>query len=139
MNTAINDVVELSFREDMGLLFGRWQRHASAPEVQLGYEAILAEAAPRRARYWLLDVRRRGSVSSEVARWVLETFLPSVAARLQGDVYIAYLLSPTHMTELLANDNTHAPTKNWQAQLFSSECAALQWLQNLRQKNGDLS
>ncbi|KAA9331584.1 hypothetical protein F0P96_15230 [Hymenobacter busanensis] len=135
---ADSEVLELSFRTDLGLLFGRWQRPATDDEVRLGYEATLAEAAPHGARYWLLDLRRRGTFSTEVVAWLVHTFAPRLKAGLSGPVYIAFLAAPDHLQALPLQQ--HLPltgTPDWQASTFTDEGQALRWLNTCRAQNGD--
>ncbi|TGE14857.1 hypothetical protein, partial [Hymenobacter elongatus] len=70
----VADIVELTLREDLGTLLGRWLRQVSLEEVRQGYEATLRAASPKRVRYWLLDLRRRGTIA------VSRTVYPSLQA-----------------------------------------------------------
>lgn len=131
MSTAVPEFLDLCFRADLGLLFGRWL-HAPADEAEVrqGYEAALAVAARHGARYWLLDLRRRGPVSSAATGWIIDTFLPRLADCLQCRPCLAYLLSPSHL-----NDYTPCPvaaSAPCEVALFSDEHAALHWLDQCR-------
>ncbi|RAK64170.1 hypothetical protein [Hymenobacter edaphi] len=131
MSTAPTDFIDLSFRTDLGLLFSRWLRSTSDAEVRLGYEAALAVAAPYGARYWLLDMRRRGPASLAATRWVIETFLPRLAEYFPQRVYLAYLLSPSHLTDFVPAGRP-ALLNCYEVALFSDEAAALHWLEHCR-------
>ncbi|AYA38323.1 hypothetical protein D3Y59_15505 [Hymenobacter oligotrophus] len=136
MSAALQDIVDLSFRDDLGLLFSRWLRQVDDAEVRQGYEASLALAAPRRARYWLLDMRRRGMVSTAATRWVMEAFLPRLVATLSGHVYLAYLISPAHESELPSVVSNAPPADDrCRVQVFTDEPSAMQWLAHNRQLN----
>lgn len=133
MTTDANELLDLSFRADLGLLFGRWLRPpVDEAEFRQGYEAILALAARHGARYWLLDLRRRGPIGAEATRWVTDTFLPQLAERLQCRSCLAYLLSPSHLTAYAAQPEAAAPAP-CDVALFSDEHAALHWLDQCRQ------
>jgi hypothetical protein len=134
MSPAVADFVDLVFRDDLDLLFGRWLRRTDDAEVRLGYEAALALALPRRAHYWLLDVRRRGPSSPSATRWVLETFLPRLVNGMPEPLHLAYLLSPTHLAEV--SDDVSIPSlfhASCDIRLFTDEHSALQWLLQSRQ------
>ncbi|KUG06326.1 hypothetical protein [Solirubrum puertoriconensis] len=136
MSAALQDIVDLSFRDDLDLLFSRWLRGVDDAEVRQGYEAALALAAPRRARYWLLDMRRRGMVSTTATRWVMEAFLPRLVTTLGGQVYLAYLISPAHQSELPSLTSNARPVDDrCRVQVFTDECSAMQWLEQSRQLN----
>lgn len=131
--TAVADFVELTLREDLGTLLGRWLREVSPAEVQQGYEATLRVAAPQKVRYWLLDLRRRGTISEDSTQWVLSTFLPRLTPLLGGRVYLAFLMSPAHLSNvdqengapLVSNADCHV-------RLFSDEGQATDWLARRR-------
>lgn len=131
--SAVAEFIDLSFRPDLGLLFGRWLRAATDEEVHQGYEAVLAVAAPHGARYWLLDLRRRGPGSQAATRWVLDAFLPRLAAGLQRRYYLAYLLSPAHLAQVREAPPTASPGP-YAVEVFTDECAALQWLRRCQQE-----
>ncbi|UYZ58771.1 hypothetical protein [Hymenobacter latericus] len=136
MSAALQDIVDVSFRDDLGLLFSRWLRGVDDAEVRQGYEASLALAAPRRARYWLLDMRRRGMVSTTATRWVMEAFLPRLVATLGGQVYLAYLISPAHQSEIPAIISNARPADDrCRVQVFTDEHSATEWLRQSRQLN----
>lgn len=129
---AVPEFLDLCFRADLGLLFGRWL-HAPADEAEVrqGYEAALAVAARHDARYWLLDLRRRGPISTESTSWVIDTFLPRLAECLQCRPCLAYLLSPSHLTAYTPRPEAAAPAP-CEVALFSDEHAALHWLEQCR-------
>ncbi|TGE20304.1 hypothetical protein E5K00_20060 [Hymenobacter aquaticus] len=131
--TTVADFVELTLREDLGTLLGRWLRQVSGEEVRQGYEATLRVAAPQRVRYWLLDLRRRGTITEESTEWVLSAFLPRLANLLGGRVYLAFLMSPAHLSNV--DQENGAPlvsSADCHVRLFSDEGAAAEWLARRR-------
>lgn len=132
MSTAPPDLLDLSFRPDLGLLFGRWLRAAfDEAEIRQGYAAIQAVAARHDARYWLLDLRRRGPISPAATQWVTDTFLPQLAACLHCRPCLAYLLSPTHLSAYTPRPEA-AASAPCEVALFADEHAALHWLDQCR-------
>lgn len=131
--TTVADFVELTLREDLGTLLGRWLRQVSTDEVRQGYEATLRVASSQRVRYWLLDLRRRGTIGEDSTQWVLTTFLPRLTPLLGGRVYLAFLMSPAHLSNvdqengapLVSNADCHV-------RLFSDEGLATDWLARRR-------
>jgi hypothetical protein len=123
------DFAELTFRNDLQIVLGRWLRPVSSTELQQSYEALLATANPHRCRFWLLDLRRRGISSEDDTLWTLETFLPQLPPRLGGRVYLAFLVAPGHLSAI--DQETGAPmVSNAQChvRLFTDEGLATAWL-----------
>ncbi|GAA3952868.1 hypothetical protein [Hymenobacter algoricola] len=136
--TLIADIMELAFRSDVGTLLGRWLRPSTTAEVQQGYEATLRFASTYRSRYWLLDLRRRGPVSEDGTHWVLESFLPRLAPLLGGRVYVAFLMSPGHLSAI--DQENGAPlvsNARCHVRLFSDESNAAEWLQRRQRHDGE--
>lgn len=123
------DFVELSRRDELGILVGRWRRPVSAPELQQSYEAALQAARPTRTRYWLLDLRGRGPASEDDTHWVLTQFLPRLAKQVKGRAYLAFVVGPGQLSAeeqeaglpMVMNDLA-------QVRLFATDEPALQWL-----------
>jgi hypothetical protein len=132
MSPAAPDFVDLAFRPDLNLLFGRWLRAATDAEVRQGYEAALSVALPYQARYWLLDMRRRGPVSQAATRWVVEAFLPRLVECMREQLHLAYLLSPSHLHEAPPQAPTPGTAAPCHIRLFTDECSALHWLADCR-------
>ncbi|OON70568.1 hypothetical protein [Hymenobacter sp. CRA2] len=129
MSTVLPEFLDLSFRDDLGLLFGRWLRGTDDAEVRQGYEAALSVAVTRQARYWLLDMRRRGPASNTAMRWVIDAFLPRLVGCLHARIYLAYLLSPSHLSAMTPPAYAPAtPLAHCDIRMFSDEFSALQWL-----------
>lgn len=122
--------VELSFRADLDTLLGRWLREVTPSELQEGYEATMAAALFHKSRCWLLDVRRRGPITNESTHWVLEAFLPRLVMVLGGRVYMALLVSPSHLHCLQQEQHgiEHLSDAYCEVQLFTEEGPATLWL-----------
>lgn len=133
-STFAADFLELTYRDDLDVLLSRWQRSVSAIELRQGYDVLLTTASRPRCRFWLLDLRRRGTATEDDTAWVLETFLPRLAPALGGRVYLAFLLSPAHLAAV-DQENGAPLVSNAQchARLFTDEGQALAWLQRRRQ------
>ncbi|SHI30075.1 hypothetical protein SAMN02745146_0437 [Hymenobacter daecheongensis DSM 21074] len=137
LTLPVADFMELTFRPDAGTLLGRWHRPVSEPEVQQGYEATLAAATAHRSRYWLLDLRRRGPISEDSTHWVLEAFLPRLASLLGGRVYVAFLMSPGHLSAV--DQENGAPlvaSAACHVRLFTDEGNATEWLLRRQRHEG---
>ena len=53
----VDDFLDISYRADLDVLMARWLRPVELPELQAGYEQILAAAQAGAGRRWLGDVR----------------------------------------------------------------------------------
>jgi len=128
------DLVELTYRNDLNVLLARWLRPLSSPELWQSYEALLDTAALHQCRFWLLDLRRRGISTEDDTQWVLETFLPRLAPRLGGRVYLAFLVAPPHLASV-DQENGAPLVSNAQChvRLFTDEGLATAWLGRRRQ------
>ncbi|WBO84584.1 hypothetical protein [Hymenobacter yonginensis] len=132
--TLLADFAELSFRPDLQILLGRWLRPISTAELQQSYEALLTAAVPPKCRFWLLDLRRRGISSEDDTLWTLETFLPLLAPRLGGRVYLAFLVSPGHLSAIDQESGAPMVTNaQCHVRLFTDEGLATAWLGRRRQ------
>lgn len=128
------DFAELTFRPDLQVLFARWLRPVSSPELQQSYEALLAAATPHQCRFWLLDLRRRGISSEDDTLWTLEDFLPRLPPRLGGRVYLAFLVSPSHLSAIDQESGAPMVTNaQCHVRLFTDEGLAAAWLTRRRQ------
>jgi len=118
------DYLTLRYRPDLHRLVGRWQRPVSAAEFRAGYRAMLRLARQTNCPYWLLDLRGRDTLpDANTRRWLLHSFMPELAGRLAGPVYLAYLLSPSMMREMTAPAGSAA-----QVAFFSEEGPLTAWL-----------
>lgn len=126
------EYLALSYRVDLDLLVGRWMGQPTLTELQEGYNLLLNTAAPRRCLRWLIDSRRRDPTSQLGISWVVNSFYPQLASRLEGRVLIAFLLSPTHLS-MLEKDASLTPLSalnmpTYQIGRFMEEGAAIAWL-----------
>jgi hypothetical protein len=91
------DFLELQYRPDLHLLVGRWQRPVSAAELRHGYQATLHAAQEVGCPFWQLDIRGRQAPDAPNTQWLLEEFVPQLAAQLGGRACLGYLLRPSHL------------------------------------------
>jgi len=120
-------------RPDLPAIVARWQREITPPELQAGYQSILAAADACACWRWLLDLRRREELATpDVNRWVTEVFLPQLEGRYALPVRIAFLISPRRAQQLADTAGAEAPTKvtfhTHQQATFIDEAAAYAWL-----------
>ena len=69
----------------------------------------------------MLDIRRRNNDDPETAQWLLDVYMPTLAAHFGGPTFLAYLLSPAHLVRV----DDHAVSIKHVAQLQRSVHAAL--------------
>ncbi|RSK43730.1 hypothetical protein [Hymenobacter rigui] len=127
------DYLNALYRPDLNVLVVRWMRLVTLAEMQQGYLYLLEVAAQHQCRFWLLDARRRFNTDREGAAWMVTTFLPTLAARLGGRTYLAYLLMPVIMRDAEA-DAAFPPAhffedKPFMSERFVDEQQAMAWLQ----------
>ncbi|WP_139925199.1 hypothetical protein [Hymenobacter sp. DG01] len=132
------EYIEVTYRSDLDVLLIRWMRKVTLEEMCQGYLYLLEVAAHHRCRHWLLDARRRFNTDREGAQWMINSFLPTLHARLGGRTYLAYLLVPVIMRDAEA-DAAFPPAsfflgKPYLSERFIDERAAIEWLQQARQQ-----
>jgi len=124
--TSVAEFIEFHYRPELGILTGRWLRPVSARELQQSYEAL---GAARPTRYWLLDLHRRGPASEDDTHWVLTEFVPGLAAKLGGRVYLAFLVTAGQLSpEAQATGSPMVLDETAHVRLFTEETTALAWL-----------
>lgn len=130
----VADHLTLTYRPDLEVLIARWQRHVTLNELQAGYRCLADEAERRNTVRWLLDTRAL-TVSADAGRWVNDVFYPTLAARFNRPVRMAYMVPPgsrlllqadTEMTELLVR--FQKSMHPYVFQLFDQEGEAQRWL-----------
>ncbi|SNS03140.1 hypothetical protein [Hymenobacter mucosus] len=127
--TPAPDYLTLHHRDDLGVLLVRWQRPLSGLEVQAGYEAIATHAVACRSRYWLLDYRGRSVPTEDDTDWFLTQFIPPLAGRLGGRVYLAFLMAPSHLSAIDQEDGVPlASDTHCHLRMFTEEGLAIAWL-----------
>lgn len=138
MPTAIPDFLQVTYRPDLNILLVRWMRQVSLEEMQQGYLYLLDVAVEHQCRQWLLDARRRFNTDRAGARWMVDSFLPSLYAHLGGRTYLAYLLVPVIMRDVEADAAFPPPSyfedKPFIGERFIDERAAVEWLEAGRQQ-----
>lgn len=97
------DFLEIIHRPDLDMLVARWLRAIELPELQRGYELLLAEAIGRRCRRWLLDVRRRLNTYQVGAQWMVSSLLPRLGPQLGGRTRLTCLLAPIYLRDEAAD------------------------------------
>lgn len=136
MDSSVENYLLISFREDLDVLFLRWQIPVSSEELRAGYVEALARAEGLKAGYWLFDVRSRGMVSDEDEAWLLNHFFAMAEKKLGYTNSYAYLVSPSHYThtrKTIGIDKLAHFSVLTKIRLFTSEKDALQWLSQRRQ------
>lgn len=133
MPTPTPDYLLLDYDADADLLVGRWQRLVMPFELHQGYAALLDAAARHRCPYWLIDTsRRRVGIEASDLQWLRERFLPQVTARLGGPAYLAYLMAPHQLADLVSDPavtlGTYSGEQACPLARFTQEAAARHWL-----------
>lgn len=132
-NTLSN--LQVSYRQDLDILFCRWLQPCSSVTLQKGYLHALEKAKELQVHYWLFDLRRRGPVSTEDGDWILKTFFPKTEATIPGKHYFSYLVTPNHYQHLqeeiglISIQQYSARTKIY---VFDSEQKAINWISSSR-------
>ena len=126
-------LLQLNHRPDLGILVGRWGYQPAPHELPAVYQRVQAIAEQEQSRFWLQDIRRRTLNDPETTLWLLNTFFPTMAQRLGGRLFVAYLVDPTlHQTILNQPGFVSAEgydSKPFVVSFFGDEGAAIQWLQ----------
>ncbi|RSK30094.1 hypothetical protein [Hymenobacter metallilatus] len=125
--SALTDLLTLQHRPELGVTEVRWLRPAAAQELQQSYTLVLTSA--RNRRYWLLDLRQRGPASEDDTHWVLTQFVPQLAARAHGRVYLAFLVAASQLSpEEQESGSPMVLTDQAHVRLFANDAPALRWL-----------
>ena len=128
----LTDYLECVYRPETGTMVCRWLREVTPAEMRTSYEYLMLEAQGVSSRLWLLDIRRRNNEDPETAQWLIDDYMPTLAAHLGGPTFLAYLLSPAHLGRI----DEHTVNIKHVAQLqrsvhvalFTEEGAANAWL-----------
>jgi hypothetical protein len=119
-------------RVETGTMVCRWLREVTPAEMRTSYQYLFAEAQLLGSRLWLLDIRRRNNEDPETAQWLLDIFMPMLAAHFGGPTFLSYLLSPMHLVRVddHAIDIVHVAQlqRSVHVALFKEEGAANEWL-----------
>lgn len=132
MNQYSTDGLSISYLNNLPALVARWQRTVEAPGLYHGYATILEAAAARTCRYWLVDIRFQPLVNQDNVAWMTHEFFPRMHARLGGVVYLAYLMAPHQLADVLRNTSipllTYFDALPYKLERFTDEQVALDWL-----------
>jgi hypothetical protein len=132
--------LQLSYRNDTGLLTGRWLRSVTDEELQQGYESLRIAARYHDCRYWLIDARRRISRNLNGPEWVLTEFMPQLQQECGGHWHLAFLVLPDYLRTLQAEPGSPAATSLPEAAIhyarFVNEGEANAWLLGCQRVGG---
>ncbi|MDQ2772373.1 MAG: hypothetical protein M3Y54_17955 [Bacteroidota bacterium] len=126
----------ISFRPDLLVMVVRWHTHAPLGVVQADYEQMLVAAEERGISDWLLDVRRRDKVTSDLSAWVTDKFYPQAVLRLAPRRLRMAVLNSPALTEVYVSDPDQKKyvdyvmdaARPFDISLFDDEGAAMRWL-----------
>ena len=127
---------QISFRPDLHVMVVRWHTHAPLEVVQADYRQMLTVAQEHGTANWLLDVRRRDKVTTELSAWVSNEFYPEAAARLAPQRLRMAVLNSPSLTEMYRSDPDQKkyvayvldPARPFDVALFDDEGEAMRWL-----------
>jgi hypothetical protein len=134
------ELLQTNYREDLDIWVCRWSGILNSGHLKKCYNRIFDEASALDYHYWLVDIRSRGKVGQEDFDWYFATFLPEKVAGLQGQYFLAYLVTPSHYSYLQEVRALHkfeevAGTASLVTRLFQSEQEAIHWLVLSRPKS----
>ena len=134
MTTKIpTPLIEFSYRSDLDILVSRWGHQPDPHELPAVYQQMRDVALRENARFWLQDIRRRTLNDPHTTEWLLNTYFPEMARRLNGRLFVAYLVGPTlHQSIVTQPDYVSAEAyddKPFAISFFGDEGAAVRWLQ----------
>jgi hypothetical protein len=126
-------LLQLAYRPDLHVLVGRWGYQPEPHDLALVYQQVEELALKYECRFWLQDIRRRTLNDPDTTRWLLKEFFPSMARRLSGRLYVAYLVGPA-LHEAIVSQPGYVSAESYDGQpfavsFFGDEGAAMQWLQ----------
>lgn len=137
----MHDPIELpsrsiSYRPDLNVMVVRWHTHAPLEVIQADYAQMLAAAQTYQTCDWLLDVRRREKVTTEVSAWVTNNFYPQAVAQLAPQRLRMAVLNSPALTEAYRTDADQKkyveyvldPARPFDIRLFDDEGEAMNWL-----------
>lgn len=131
---SVADHLLVTYRPDLEVLIARWQRPVTLHELQIGYRSLADEAERCNTVRWLLDTRAL-AINAEAGRWVNDVFYPTLAARFNRPVRMAYMVPPGTRRQLQTNAEITQLFTRFQKsmypyifQLFDQEGDAQRWL-----------
>jgi hypothetical protein len=126
-------LIDFTYRADLDILVSRWAYQPDPHELPAVYQQMCEMALRKKARFWLQDIRRRTLNDPYTTEWLLNKYFPDMARRLNGRLYVAYLLNPA-LHESIVNRPGYISAeaydnKPFATSFFSDEGAAIRWLQ----------
>jgi hypothetical protein len=129
----------LAYHEGLNTLMLRWLEPYTPAEARKSYQDALTLAHRHGCARWLLDARRTGPLSAEVAAWLSQEFFPKVAARLAPQpLRLAVVSSPERINQMYTDPvlaaavgQALAEEHPYQAGIFYDEGSAVAWLMSL--------
>ena len=131
---SVSDYLTISYQSDTGVLTGRFLRPVSEAENQQAYHDLLAAAQQHnRARYWLLDIRRRHRSGPLTLAWLLRDFYPLLVRELGPPVRLVYFMAPGLRQEFqtdgtVPEPSTYDPHEPFRMNQCITEGEAIGWL-----------
>jgi hypothetical protein len=133
VSDSSSPLLQLNYRADLNILVGRWGYQPAPHELPAAYRQVQELALEHGCRFWLQDIRRRSLNDPATTRWLLNDFFPGMAHRLNGRLYIAYLVGPALRDSIVNRpDYIRAEASDLQpfaVSFFGDEGAAMEWLQ----------
>ena len=125
--------LEISYQPDFRVLVGRWLQPVTEAEARRDYTDLLAAARQFGARYWLLDIRRRGRSAPATLAWLLDTYYAQVVQALGPPVRLVYFMAPGLRQEFQQDGSVPEPVAYATQESFRmnqciTEAEAMSWL-----------
>ncbi|SFQ36567.1 hypothetical protein [Hymenobacter arizonensis] len=126
-------LLQLALRPDLGVLVGRWGFQPDPMLLPAAYEQLTEIALRDNCRFWMQDIRRRTLNDPAITTWLLAEYFPNMAARLQGRLFVAYLVGPD-LHHHISTGPDFAPIESYHDKpfvvgFFGDEGKAIAWLQ----------
>ena len=133
-------LLQLTPRPDLGILVGRWGYQPDPAELPAAYQELMAVGVRDRCRFWLQDIRRRTHNDPATTHWLLTEYFPSMAQRLGGPLFVAYLVGPA-LHQSIVQTPGFVPRaayadRSFAVDFFGDEGAAIHWLATEQERAG---
>lgn len=126
------ELLELTYREDLQLLVGRWHYQPAPAELPGAYERLYDAFQRTRARHWLQDIRARTLPDPYTTQWLFADFFPDVAQQLGQQLRVAYVVKPALRGLIEAGPDFQPLSayagKPFVVNFFGEDADALAWL-----------
>ena len=103
------DFLEVTYQRHNDILLGRWLRPVTEEEARRGYDDLLAAAKLHKARYWLLDIRRRHRSAPATLAWLLSKYYEQLVRELGPPVCMVYFMAPGLREEFMQDGAVPEP------------------------------